>query len=90
MYISKWLGSKLVHICNFNNDRNDETNQDDHTRKDDSTPMTRSSNAHVAEDHEDSHSIPSIMSPTVTTPPVLTVESTIKAPLQGKKRYPEE
>ena len=25
---------------------------DDHTRKDDFTPMTRSSNAHVAEDHE--------------------------------------
>ena len=25
---------------------------DDHTEKDDFTPMTRSSNAHVAEDHE--------------------------------------
>ena len=25
---------------------------DDHTRKDDFTPMTRSSNAHIAEDHE--------------------------------------
>ena len=38
----------------------------------------------------ESHSMPSIMSSTVTTPSVLTVESTMKAPLQGRKRYPEE
>ena len=30
------------------------------------------------------------MSPTVTTPSVLTVEGTMKAPLQGRKRYPKE
>ena len=63
---------------------------DDHISMDNFTPMTRSSNAHIAEDHETAIQLPSIMSLTVTTPPVLTVESTMKAPLQGRKRYLEE